>query len=283
MGLELNDSKQDLADHRLNVLATRLDLKSGDELVSIFRQNDQQQTLKQQIIDALVTNETQFFRDKAPFEDFETIIKQRHDLDPDHLIRIWCAAVSTGQEAYSLAMMLEKLKEQGNGPDYTILGTDISQKAIDRARKGAYNHFEIQRGLNIRQILEWFEEKDKTWFIDRKLRNHIQFRRMNLLKDEWPDQSFDFIFFRNILIYFGSDTRIHLLRKMEDVLSDDGYLLVGGSETLHFTTDRLKSAGGFISTLYQKADKTSSRKKSEKAPNDKADEGIPRDIKWPYQ
>lgn len=194
------------------------------------------------IIDAMVVNETSFFRDRTPFEIF------RAKVLPDLLaarsrarsLRIWCAACSTGQEAYSIAMTLDEEARALSGWSIEILAGDVSQTAIDVAKSGMYNQFQVQRGLSVAHLLRYFNRRQEMWTISEHLRTRVRFERMNVLERAFRPGEFDVIFCRNLMLYFDATGRRTLLGRLSQALAQDGSLFVGATENAsgeEFRTD----------------------------------------------
>jgi chemotaxis protein methyltransferase CheR len=198
--------------------------------------------LAAEVIEAMTTNETFFFRDKVPFDHFrDTIIPALMEARArEKRIRIWCAAASTGQEPYSLAMILKGMGAQLAGYKVQILATDLNGEVLERAREGIYSQFEVQRGLPIQQLVKYFEQVGERWQIAPELRDMVQFRPLNLLGDFRPLGTFDVVFCRNVLIYFDQATKTDVLDRMARQLPDDGYLLLGAAETVVGLTEMFK-------------------------------------------
>jgi chemotaxis protein methyltransferase CheR len=198
-------------------------------------------------VEAMTTNETFFFRDKIPFEHFrDTMLPALlHARDRDRRIRIWCAAASTGQEPYSLAMAIKELAATDKagalaGFRIDILATDLCGDVLERARAGTYSQFEVQRGLPIQLLLKYFTQTGDSWQIVPELRSMVQFRTLNLLNDFSPLGKFDIVFCRNVLIYFDQPTKIGVLNRIAQQVADDGYLALGAAETVVGLTDAFK-------------------------------------------
>jgi chemotaxis protein methyltransferase CheR len=188
----------------------------------------------------MTTNESFFFRDTWPFDSFRKfmlpeLLKARAS---KRLIRIWSAACSSGQEPYSLAMILAEEKAKLAGWRVEIVATDLSTEILDKAREGVYSHFEVQRGLPIAYLAKYFKGVGDRWQIDEALRRSIDFRIFNLLDTPAPLGVFDVIFCRNVLIYFDQPTKSAVLGRMARQMSPDGFLLLGGAETILGITDR---------------------------------------------
>jgi chemotaxis protein methyltransferase CheR len=189
--------------------------------------------LHRQVVEAMTINETSFFRDIQPFEALRKsilpdILARRKT---EHSLRIWCAACSTGQEAYTIAMLLREHFPQLKSWCIEILATDLSTQALERARRGTYSQLEVNRGLPVAYLLKYFHKRGVNWQINDDIRKMIQFRPLNLI-EPWPAVSaMDIIFIRNVLIYFDVDTKKQILAKVRSVLRPDGYVFLGGGET----------------------------------------------------
>ncbi len=240
-GLVLSAEKQYFAESRLLPLVRRSGLATLDELIGTIRLKPSSQ-LATDTVSAMTTNETFFFRDKPPFENFRdhimpTLVAARLR---EKRIRIWCAAASTGQEPYSLAMMINEMGPALAGVRVEILATDLSGEVLDRAKAGLYSQFEVQRGLPIQQLLKYFTQEGDSWRLAPELRAMVQFRTLNLLNDFSPLGTFDVVFCRNVLIYFDQETKIGVFNRMARQIPDDGYLVLGAAETVVGLTDAFK-------------------------------------------
>jgi chemotaxis protein methyltransferase CheR len=238
-GILLSGEKRYLVETRLDPVMRQMQLPSFRMVVDRLKAGDR--VLETAVIDAMTTNETLFFRDKMPFDLFQNqvmpeLIKNRRG---GGRIRIWCAACSTGQEPYSLSMILDEMKPKLNGITVEILATDVSEKVLAQAREGVYSQFEVQRGLPIRYLLKHFRQVGPRWHIDKALADRIQFKSVNLLNGFKPLGQFDIIFCRNVLIYFGETTKRDVLSRMSEVLAPDGSLFLGGAETVLGLTSSL--------------------------------------------
>jgi chemotaxis protein methyltransferase CheR len=231
-GLDLGPEKRYLAESRLGPLSRASGLRTLDELIQRLRVG-RDEALARAVIDAMATHETLFFRDKAPFETLRTTILPTlaGSRPPGRPLRIWSAAASTGQEAYSVAMVVKDMADVLAGRPVEILATDLSSEAIERARTGIYTQFEIQRGLPIRSLLLHFTQCDGGWEILPELRRAVDFRVVNLLDDIAALGSFDLILCRNLLIYLDAPTKKKLLAKLSRALAPDGFLALGAAET----------------------------------------------------
>ncbi|NOG69175.1 protein-glutamate O-methyltransferase CheR [Roseicella sp. DB1501] len=201
--------------------------------------------LAEAVTEALTTNESSFFRDGKPFEHLRRILPglaaARGAGAP---LRIWSAACSTGQEAYSIAMILAELAPLPGGVRAEILGTDIAQEVVARARQGLFSQFEVQRGLPARLLVRHFRQEEGRWQVAPELRGMARFERWNLLSDLRPLGRFDVIFCRNVLIYFDAPTKTRVLEAMAAQLAPDGVLYLGGAETVLGLTGRLVAVPG---------------------------------------
>ena len=195
-----------------------------------------------QVVDAMTTNETFFFRDKVPFEHLRdtvlpALIAARARVKR---IRIWCTAASTGQEPYSIAMVLKSMNAALAGFKVDILASDISGDVLERAKSGLYSQFEVQRGLPIQLLLKYFSQAGENWQVTPELRAMVQFRPLNLLNDFTALGSFDLVFCRNVLIYFDQPTKTAVLNRLARQMPEDGYLILGAAETVVGLTDAFK-------------------------------------------
>jgi chemotaxis protein methyltransferase CheR len=240
-GLVLAPEKQYLAESRLLPLARRNGMSTLAELVGKLK-TPHAAMLASQVVDAMTTNETYFFRDKIPFEHFRDTIMPAliASRAREKRIRIWCAAAATGQEPYSLAMTLKGMGAQLAGYKVHILATDLCAEVIERAREGIYSQFEVQRGLPIQQLVKFFTQVGERWQIAPELRAMVQFRPLNLLADFKPLGSFDVVFCRNVLIYFDQATKTQVLERVARQMPDDGFLVLGAAETVVGLTETFK-------------------------------------------
>jgi chemotaxis protein methyltransferase CheR len=202
--------------------------------------------LERQIIEAMTTNESFFFRDDRPFAHFRTHALSRllATRPASARLRIWSAACSAGQEAYSLAMILAEGRAQMNGRSIEILGTDISREQTLRAEDGLYTQFEVQRGLPIQYLVRYFRKDGSNWRVNDAIRAMATFREWNLLTDLRPLGRFDVVFCRNVLIYFDQETKRRVLESIAAQMPPDGLLYLGGAETVLGITDRFAPVAG---------------------------------------
>jgi chemotaxis protein methyltransferase CheR len=190
--------------------------------------------LARDVVEAMTTNESFFFRDDKPFIHFRTQALPRliATRPAGNTIRIWSAASSSGQEAYSLAMIIAEARQQLGDHRIEIIGTDIARDQLARARQGLYTQFEVQRGLPVQMLMRYFKKEEANWRISEALRGMVQFREFNLLSDLRPLGHFDVVFCRNVLIYFDQATKSRVMDAVATLFSPDGVLYLGGAETV---------------------------------------------------
>lgn len=228
----LDDGQGYLVDSRLGALAQREGYSSVDDLVGRLRRGEPE-TLPAKVVEAMTTNETSFFRDAAPFE------AMRKRVIPELLnaraatrgLRIWSAAASTGQEPYSLALLLREHFPQLDNWNVRVLGTDINGAVLERAREARYRQLEVNRGLPAAMLIKYFQREGVDWQLAPEVKRVAYFEQLNLL-DPWTRVGpCDVIFLRNVLIYFDLPTRKQILRRVRETLRPDGYLFLGCAET----------------------------------------------------
>jgi len=236
-GLDLSADKQYLIESRLLPLSRKCGVPGIGELVQKMKGGSS--PLIAQVVEAMTTNETFFFRDKIPFEHFrDAIIPEMLKARASRKsIRIWCAAGSTGQEPYSLAMSLKEMGAVLAGWRVEIIATDLSAEVLEKSKSGVYSQFEVQRGLPIQLLVKYFKQNGELWQISPELRAMVQHRQLNLLHDFSQLGAFDVIFCRNVLIYFDQDTKIHVFNRLAGSMERDGFLLLGAAETVVGLTD----------------------------------------------
>ena len=239
-GLDLSADKQYLIESRLLPLSRKTGLSGISELVQKMKSGST--AIIGQVVEAMTTNETFFFRDKVPFDHFRDsimpeILKARAGRKS---IRIWCAAGSTGQEAYSLAMCLKDMGAAMAGWRIEIIATDLSQEVLEKSKAGIYSQFEVQRGLPIQMLVKYFKQIGEMWQVNADIRAMIHHRQLNLLHDFSQLGAFDVIFCRNVLIYFDQDTKINIFNRLAKTTEPDGFLVLGAAETVVGLTDVFK-------------------------------------------
>jgi chemotaxis protein methyltransferase CheR len=243
-GLVLTKDKVYLLESRLMPVARKRNLKALEDLAAQLRAG-RDSLLVKQITEAMTTNESSFFRDQKPFDQLKTVVlpelmKARADTKT---IRIWSAACSSGQEAYSIAITLKEMGPIVHGWRFEIVGTDLSEEMVERSRSGTYSQFEVQRGLPIQHLVKYFKQNGDKWEIAPELRAMASFRPFNLLNDLRPLGRFDIVFCRNVLIYFDQPTKGRVLDAIAGLMPVDGRLYLGGAETVLGITEKFKLQG----------------------------------------
>lgn len=227
----LDDGKEYLVESRLSPLVRQEGLGSLSELVQALR--GRKPGLESKVIDAMTTNETSFFRDIHPFDSMrqtlipEIIEKKRATRE----LNLWCAAASSGQEPYSVCMMLRENFPELNGWRFNFLATDLSPSMIEKSKSGKYSQLEVNRGLPAAYLVKYFERQGADWVVKPEIRSMVDYRLLNLV-EPWPMMNaMDIVFIRNVLIYFDRDTKRKILQNIKRILRPDGYLMLGSSET----------------------------------------------------
>ena len=239
-GLDLSADKHYLIESRLLPLARKAGLPGIPELVQKMKGGST--ALVTQVVEAMTTNETFFFRDKVPFDHFrDSIMREILQARAGRKsVRIWCAAGSTGQEPYSLAMCLKEMGAALAGWRVEILATDLSQEVLEKSKAGIYSQFEVQRGLPIQMLVKYFKQNGELWQINPDIRGMVQHRQLNLLQDFSQLGKFDVIFCRNVLIYFDQETKTNIFGRLARALEPDGFLVLGAAETVVGLTEDFK-------------------------------------------
>ncbi len=237
-GLALTPEKRYLVESRLAAVCRRFELEDLSELVAGLR-GGRDCDLEIAVVEAMTTNETLFFRDKLPFDLFRDVLLPRYLASRAQAkrLRIWCAAASTGQEPYSLAMILNDAAPQLAGWQVEILATDISTQVVERARAGLYSQFEVQRGLPIHLLLKHFSQVGDQWQVAPRIRAMVNYRALNLVKDFSHLGMFDIVLCRNVLIYFDGPRKTEILKRLANLVPGDGALILGAAETVIGLTD----------------------------------------------
>lgn len=232
-GLVLSTDKGYLLESRLAPLARAEGFPSIDALIAAAKRDPNDRILWQ-ITEALATHETFFFRDNTPFDLFkqEILPVLSRARGNSGSIRIWCAACSSGQEPYSLAMMLEEERARIGNLRFEIIATDMAPRVLEKAKAGVYSQFEVQRGLAIQRLVQHFEQQGDKWRIKPNIRAMVNFQKQNLLENFSNLGSLDVIFCRNVLIYFDADTKKRVLARLASQTAQDGYLIMGAAETV---------------------------------------------------
>jgi chemotaxis protein methyltransferase CheR len=232
-GLSLGADKQYLIESRLVPIAQSQGMADLNELIGALRQG-RNPLLQSVVTEAMTTNETSFFRDRQPFEDLKTkllpeLIESRRTTQT---LRIWCAASSTGQEPYSILMLLHDEFPQLRTWKIELVATDLATKALERAAQGIYSHFEVQRGLPIRQLMKHFKQIPEGWQVSEELRQKVSWQQLNLLGDFSRLGQFDLVFCRNVLIYFDVETKRGIVDRIHRLVRGPGFLILGAAESL---------------------------------------------------
>ncbi|MCA8906803.1 MAG: chemotaxis protein CheR [Rhodospirillaceae bacterium] len=244
-GLVITSDKAYLLESRLMPVARKWQLRGLEDLATACRGRRDERLLRD-IIEAMTTSETSFFRGLKPFEMLRSTVLPalRQARAATRELRIWSAACSSGQEPYSIAMMLREAEPQWRDWQIELLGTDISTDILTRARSGSYTQFEVQRGLPIAMLLRYFDKAGDKWVLKPEIRSMVAFRDLNLLANLAPLGRFDLILCRHVLVYFDQPTRALVLDKLAKLLPDDGVLMLGDVETVSGLTDKLRPIDG---------------------------------------
>ena len=238
-GILLDESKRYLLEARLKPLAQAEGMATIDQLCSRLQTNHDG-SLRFRVIEALTTHETQFFRDVAPFEGLKQAIipELAAGLRADsRRLSIWCAACSSGQEPYSIAMLLQETLPIADLWKVEILATDLSEAILVRARRGRYGQLEVNRGLPVRHLVKYFRREHLDWEIQPEIRKMVKFQAFNLMNSMAALGPFDLVLCRNVMIYFDVELKKKILAGIRRVLAPDGYLLLGGAETVYNLDD----------------------------------------------
>jgi len=241
-GLDLSADKQYLVESRLVPLARRVGMAGISELVQKAKTGSAE-TLIGEVVEAMTTNETFFFRDKIPFEHLrDTMLPALlHARAARRALRIWCAASSTGQEPYSIAMLLKEMGAALSGWRIEIVATDLSQGVLEKSTAALFSQFEVQRGLPIQLLVKYFAQVGEMWQLNADVRAMVSHRQLNLLQDFSHLGSFDVIFCRNVLIYFDQDTKIGIFERLARVVEPDGFMVLGAAESVVGISDAFKA------------------------------------------
>lgn len=244
-GIILGPDKAYLVESRLLPVSRKLGLSNITELVNRIRQKSEESVLLQ-VTEAMTTNETYFFRDNGPFDLFKNHIigHLTSNVKEKRKIRIWSAASSSGQEAYSLAICLLEEAAKTNGFEFEIIGTDIADNIVEKAQKGIYSQFEVQRGMPITMLVKYFKQQGENWVVNDKVKSMVNFKKFNLLDNYAPLGQFDLVLIRNVLIYFDQPTKTEILNKISNLMPKHGLLMLGGAETVFGISNKFKPING---------------------------------------
>jgi len=244
-GLVLTPDKAYLLESRLMPVARKHGLKGLDDLIGTLRVR-KDESLIVEVVEAMTTNESFFFRDTKPFD-----LLRDHVLPPmlekraaTKKLRIWCAAASSGQEPYSIAIIFNEMAAKLPGWKIEIVGTDISRDILKKAEKAQYSQFEVQRGMPIQLLLKYFDKVDENWTVKPEIKKMVQYKYWNLLEDPKPLGNFDIVFCRNVLIYFDAPTKGKVLETVAKMMPEDGKMFLGGAETVLGVSEKFKPIPG---------------------------------------
>jgi chemotaxis protein methyltransferase CheR len=269
-GLDLSPDKQYLVESRLVPLARKAGLAGISELAQKMKAGSAE-ALTAEVVEAMTTNETFFFRDKTPFDHLKdtmlpALLQAR---SARRALRIWCAASSSGQEPYSIAMCLKGLGPAIAGWKVDIVATDLSHGVLEKSKAGIFSQFEVQRGLPIQMLVKHFTQVGEMWQLNADIRSMVQHRQLNLLQDFGHLGTFDVIFCRNVLIYFDQETKAGIFERLARVVEPDGFVVLGAAESVVGISEAFKpfperrglyrpnstrpAKSGFASAMPQKA------------------------------
>lgn len=241
-GVIIDPEKSYLVESRLGPVARREGFKSIREMVRAIATR-REEWLIWAAVEAMANTETLFFRDRTPFEQF------RNDILPalarlNRPVRLCSLGCATGQEPYSVAMLIEQERDRFPGLKADILACDLSERCLEKAQSGMYTQFEVQRGLPTRLLIKHFEREDETWTLSPRIRQQVRWKRMNLLNDLRGLGQFDAIFLRNVLNAFDAPTRKQVLEQVALAMPEEGYLILGQTETVMGVTDAFRPVTG---------------------------------------
>lgn len=228
----LDNGKQYFVESRLTPLAQNTGHDSIEKLIQALRQNPHNSRMVEQVVEAITIHETSFFRDIHPFKCMKEVVMPAllERRASQHSLNLWCAACSSGQEPYTVTMLMRENFPQLQSWNVRFIATDISNQILNRAREGKFSQLEVNRGLPAPLLLKHFEKQGLEWQIKPQLRSSIEFRKLNLI-DNWPPMpKMDVVFLRNVLIYFDVDTKRRILGEVRKLLNPDGFLFLGAAE-----------------------------------------------------
>ena len=239
-GQQLTMSRRWRVETALSSLLRERGITTLDELITILVMG-KEPSLSQRVVEALLNNETYFFRDRLPFDQMSqtalpALAERRRD---SKRIRIWSAGCSSGQELYSLAMLFAEDPMRWHGWSIDLMGSDVSETAVNRARAGLYTQFEAQRGLGVTQMIRWFSENEQGWRVAEALRRNVRFQVHNILEAPPHPGQFDIILCRNVLLYLSGDRKRAAFDRLASALVPDGWLMLGAGETVIGQTEKL--------------------------------------------
>lgn len=250
--LALETGKEYLVSARLTPIVHKHGLETISQLIDELRRAGSN-GLQMEVVEAMVTTETSFFRDIYPFETLrKTVLPRLIELRrSERQLNIWCAASSSGQEPYSIAILLKEYFPELSSWRVNLSATDISCEMLQRSRAGRYSQVEVNRGLTTELLNKWFRQEGAFWQLDDRIRDAITYTQMNLAQ-AWPSMPmWDLVLVRNVMIYFDNDVKKSILGRVGRVLRKDGYLLLGGAETTFNLDDSFARAEALKSGFYQ--------------------------------
>ena len=241
-GLSLTEDKSYLLESRLMPVVRRRRFNGLTELVAAIKGKDE--SLITEVTEVMTTNESFFFRDTRPFDQFRDVVlpQLKESRASKKRIRVWCAACSSGQEPYSLAIVIKEMGQEFAGWSIEIVGTDISEEILKKAQDGIYSQFEVQRGLPIQMLMKYFTQVESGWELNESIRDMVQYRYFNLLDSMTALGTFDVVYCRNVLIYFDHSTKSDVLSRIRQQMADDGVLYLGDAETVLGICDEFRLA-----------------------------------------
>lgn len=246
----LDHGKEYLVESRLLPVARQLGHTSVDEFVRQL-QRTRDPVLMRKVVEALTTNETSFYRDNDPFVTLrQTILPELAKRRPNRQLRIWAAACSTGQEPYSIAMSVRETPELA-GFKVDILGTDLSEEVLEKARRAEFSQLEVNRGLPATTLVRYFQRSGVNWKLAPEVASMVQFSKLNLTRPFGPIGTFDVVFLRNVLIYFDVATKRDVLQRVRQVMAPDGYLFLGAAEMTLGVDDAWERVPAGRSSVYR--------------------------------
>ena len=243
-GLAISFEKAYLLESRLSPVMKKLGIDELDVLTNKIKAGDP--SARHEVIEAMTTNETFFFRDTHPFDRFKDVVlpKVMEKKPAGSTIRIWCAACSSGQEPYSLGIILKENAAKFAGYNFEIIATDLSEDILETARTAKYTQFEVQRGMPITLLVKYFKQEGSDWFLNDEIKSMVKFEKFNLLDSMIKYGTLDIIFCRNVLIYFDPETKGRILAELHTRIEKHGFLFLGGAETVVGVTDKFKAMPG---------------------------------------
>jgi len=241
-GMNITPEKSYLLESRLLPLAQQQGLAGVEALAAHLRRSDDNTAIRQAVVEAMMTHESSFFRDITPFQRLRetiipTLIEKRR---ASKTLRIWSSACASGQEIYSIAMLLREMGAALSGWRVDLLATDVSYDILEQAKRGTYSQFEAQRGLPVHMLVKYFTQTEEKWTIAEALRDSISFRQLNLLLLPPGIGTFDIIFCRNILMYLDTSARARVLQNLHGVMHPDSVLFLGAAENVSGLTQLFK-------------------------------------------